>query len=153
MEFSIVIELIKSSIFALFCTVGFSIIFNIPRKLIPETAICGFVGWFVYSLIILFTDSLLAANVVAAFCIGLLGEFFSIYRKNPSSIFIIPSIIPLVPGYGLYYTMLFVIKKEYVLALNKGAETLLIAVLIACGLMTANSLFRQLKLSRLKSKV
>jgi uncharacterized membrane protein YjjB (DUF3815 family) len=60
--------------------------------------------------------------------------------KMPATTFIIPGIIPLVPGYGLYYSMLKIIEANYQEALNVGFESLLIALGIAAGIIIATSM-------------
>jgi uncharacterized membrane protein YjjB (DUF3815 family) len=51
--------------------------------------------------------------------------------KAPVTIFLICSIIPLVPGSGMYYTMLECVKGSINNALNQGFETLSNAMSIA----------------------
>ena len=62
--------------------------------------------------------------------------------------FVIPGIVPLVPGLGIYQGMFAIINNEY----NNGTSILLTAmtdsVAIAIGVMLVSSLFRVLKVLR-----
>ncbi len=133
--------LIREIIFAFFAVAGFSILFNIPRKLILVASLIGTVGWGIYSGSLLLGQNELVGALLGAFAIGVLGEAFARFKKVPSSLFIIPGIIPIVPGYGLYYTMLYAVQNQYQLSVTKGFESLLITVSIACGLILAATLF------------
>ena len=55
--------------------------------------------------------------------------------KAPATVFIFPSIVPLVPGNGLYYTMRYIVAGEWDLAVSRAMETLKVAVAIAFGIV------------------
>lgn len=130
----------SSFIFAFFSTAGFAVLFNIPKKHIFQAAIIGGLGWFLYSNINNQLHSVMLPAFLASLLIGILGAIFSRIYKQPVTIFIIPGIIPIVPGYGLYYTMLKIIQQDYQSAKHVGFESIIIAILIASGLMVASAL-------------
>lgn len=70
--------------------------------------------------------------------------------KKPATVFIIPGIVPLVPGSGMYYTMLAITEKRFNDAANIGTETIFIAVAIAMGIIISSSLSKSIK--RVKNK-
>ena len=121
---------------------GFAILFNIPRKEILLASLCAAIGWFTYSNLINLALSTIMSSFVAAFFIALIAELFARLRKKPATVYLFPGMIVLVPGFGLYKTMLAITKKEYALAVSSGVETILIAFAIALGLMVALSLWR-----------
>ncbi|MDR2167272.1 MAG: threonine/serine exporter family protein [Clostridiales bacterium] len=126
-------------------TIGFSIIFNIPRK---ELIFCGLAGagcWSVLTLIItLSPDSRMAATFVAAVVVTIYARILSTLRKMPSTVYMIPGIIPLVPGTRIYNTMLYIVTGEHAQALSQGIEALAISGVISIGLLAALSLPRWL---------
>ena len=75
---------------------------------------------------------------------------FAKYFKKPATVFIIPGIITLVPGAGMYYTMLALIKKDFHEAANTGTETIFIAAAIAIGIILSSTMSRSIK--RVKNK-
>lgn len=126
-------------IYAFFATVGFSVLFNIPRKEMFFAGIAGGLGWLFYESFVSFHVSTIFASFIGALTVGVLSELLAKFRKKPATVFVIPGIIPLVPGYGLYFSMLSIIEKQYDEALKVGFETLMIAVVIACAIILATT--------------
>ena len=94
-------SLILHFIYSFFATVGFAVVFNTPKKSLIYGGLCGSTGWTVYTAL----QPLISpapANLIAAISVAALGELFARINKNPVTAFVIPGIIPLVPGYGIY---------------------------------------------------
>ncbi len=139
---------IKEFIIATFCVIGFSFIFNLPRRVLIHAGIAGAFGWVAYSYCINTFNSTIGVALIGALIVGVLGEILARIMKMPATTFIIPGIIPLVPGYGLYYSMLKIIEANYQEALNVGFESLLIALGIAAGVIISTSLGKQINRRR-----
>jgi len=137
-------------IVGLACAIGFAVLFNVPRNSIVKTGIAGGIGWVIYILFNTITDSTVLSTFVASATIALIGEIFAIKFKNPATVYIVPAIVPLVPGHGLYYTMLSIIEKDYEAAAKYGGESILISVAIAGALTIILSInnFRKVKKSQ-----
>ncbi len=115
-------------------TVGFSIMFSVPREYYP---LCGFVGgagWLVYCLAL---PHLAApgATLAAAVLVVFLSRFFAVWRRCPVTIFLIPGIIPLVPGGDIYWMAYYIVTDQVELAAEKGFEAVKIAVAIVLGIV------------------
>ncbi|MDK2868103.1 MAG: hypothetical protein PWP51_1971 [Clostridiales bacterium] len=136
---------IQQCFYSLCCVVGFSIIFNLPRKLLLPAGISGMVGWLVYVIIQPLTTSFIMPSLIGSIVVGIIGESFAYVKKHPATMFTIPGIIPFVPGYGIYYTMLHIVEGDVDQALITGAQSLFIAVAIACGIILATTFMRKLK--------
>ena len=76
--------------------------------------------------------SYILSGVISAFIIGIFSEFFARKLKMPATIFLIPGLVPLVPGAGMYYTMYYLIQQQYDSFQNKAIETLFLAGSLAC---------------------
>lgn len=137
--------LLKQFFFAFFSTIGFAILFGIPKDSIIKSGIVGALGMFVYTLIDEIFITPVAGTIFGAMTVGILGEILARHYKKPATVFIIPGIIPLVPGAGTYYTMLSVIEKNFLDTANLGTETFFIAVAIAVGLTISSTLSRSIK--------
>ncbi|MTI70971.1 MAG: threonine/serine exporter [Firmicutes bacterium] len=140
---------IKQFIYAFISTIGFSIIFNIPRDSIIKSGIGGALGWIVNILINQQLGSSSAGAFLGAITVGLIGEFFARLFKKPATVFIIPGIIPLVPGAGMYYTMRAIIEKNFITAAEIGSETFFIAASIATGVIISSSISKIFKLKKI----
>ncbi|MGB4311654.1 MAG: threonine/serine exporter family protein [Natronincolaceae bacterium] len=140
------IEYIKNFVHAYISTVGFAIIFNTPKSALIKSGLVGGLGWLIYVLTKSLFNSVIFSTFIASMSIALLGEYFAFIDKNPVTIYIIPGIIPLVPGFGLYNTMLSIVEKQFDKVAEHGSETLMISMAIAGALvivLSVNSYRRQ----------
>lgn len=142
--------IIKQFIFSFFATIGAAVLFSIPKDSIIASGTVGASGWIVYTIILNRYSSPVAGTFFGALTIGILGELLARHFKKPATVFIIPGIIPLVPGAGMYYTMLALIEKRFYDAVNLGTETLFIAAAIAVGIIISSTLSQSIK--RVKNK-
>ncbi|MBQ1847333.1 MAG: threonine/serine exporter family protein [Clostridia bacterium] len=85
-------------------TFGYCIIFNIPKRQLVFCGLLGIVSWMIYYTMTYFSLSEVLATFAATCAIVLLSRVLSKLRKCPVTIFIIPGIIPIIPGSLLYYT-------------------------------------------------
>lgn len=126
-----------------FCSVaGFAVLLNCPSKSILYAGLCGALGWAVFLISQSAALSTVAASFFAALSVGVLGELCAIRFRRPATVFIIPGILPLVPGYGLYYTMLSIIEKNYSKAAQLGVTAIFVAFAIASGLIISSTVGR-----------
>ncbi len=123
-------------------TLGFSIIFHVPKQKIFIAAIIGGIAWAAYQLFASYGNHLFTACFLAAAIVGLLSELSARWVKEASTVFIIPGIIPLVPGAHIYRTMLELIRGNYTAAGALGTETLFLAGVIAIALILVGSIVR-----------
>lgn len=138
-------QLFTTGIYAFFSTIGFAVLFNIPRRQLVYAGLSGMLGWLVYTLALSQSQNPILANFFGGLAAGLSGEIFARMRKQPATLFVVPGIIPLVPGYGLYYTMSAIIVKDYQTAVSVGFEASLIAIAIASAIIISTTLGRLLK--------
>lgn len=80
------------------------------------------------------------------------SEIMARVRKTTVPTFLISGLFPLVPGAGMYYTMLAIVHHELDNALSTGINTLSTAALMALGILFVSTLsrliFRQKQSSR-----
>ena len=123
---SIILELIASSIMVL----AFGILFQAPQKSLWLLPLIGVISWGSFIIAKIFTNVIVAV-FISSIIIGICSELFARLNKSPATVFIIPGIIPLVPGVPAYNTMLYLIKEEYLEGIKTGIDTLLIGGAIA----------------------
>ena len=133
---------IQQLLYAFLSTVGFAVIFNSPKDTVVKSGFNGAMGWLIYMIINNITSSPIASSFMAALTVGILGEVFAKIFKKPSTTFTIPGIIPLVPGRGIYYTMLYLTEENFLSAANSGSETILLSIAIASGIIVSSSFNR-----------
>lgn len=126
-------------IYSFFSVIGFGIVFNLPIKLLPAAALSGAIGQAGYDIVMHYFNSPTTATVVAAVIIGLLGEIMARLYKKPATLFVIPGIIPLVPGSYIYQAMLSLVQGNMKSAGQYGLLTVFLSIGIAAGLMAVTT--------------
>jgi uncharacterized membrane protein YjjB (DUF3815 family) len=118
------------------------ILYRIPRGVLIYGSVTGLAAWLV-------TDQLYGAGVgivTANFCgsltVGFMAEILARALRKPSTIFIIPGFIPLVPGGQAYTTMRLLVEAKPIDALSMGIQTLLLAGAIAFGIFASVTIYR-----------
>lgn len=134
--------LIINFFFSSVATMGFSIFFNSPVKALIPSGLIGGIGWTVYSLLFGVSENAILANFFAATLISLLSEVLARKMKYPAIIFVIPGILPLIPGLGLYNTMLSLVEGRYTDAMSIGTNALFVSAAIAMGVLLITSLVK-----------
>ncbi len=143
-------------IYAFIVSLGFGVLFNVRDKNLFFAALGGAVGWFFYSLTVNLSDSNILAMLIASISISIYAEIFSRVLKNPVTLFLVCSLIPLVPGSGMYYTVFEAVEGNVFDSLNNGIETLSLAGVIAVGIIlvsTLSRLMQKLKIRRTQRKL
>ena len=112
---------------------AFALIYNIKGKRLLAASIGGLLCCSLYALLGLFIDSEPAICFVVSMAISIYSEILSRVLKTPTTTFIIPSLIPLIPGGSLYYTMSSAFEGDFDLFLSNAISTLLLALAIALG--------------------
>ena len=122
--------------------IGFAYLFNCPQKHIIHSAIAGGLGWLAYYYSIQLGWSIIAATLIGSAVLSFCCEICARRYKDAVSVFTVPAILPLVPGAGVYKTLLALIKVDYELAIMTGIDTLGCALSIAIGIVLVSSVFK-----------
>jgi uncharacterized membrane protein YjjB (DUF3815 family) len=121
-------------------TVFFAILLKAPRKTILVSAVLGGAGYVIYELTSPLLGSPTAGYFAGTLIMALCSEILARAMKMPATIFIIPAIIPLVPGIGLYNTMMYLVQGQNAKAGQTGTATLLAIVAMAMALVLTSIL-------------
>lgn len=135
------IDFLKGPFFAACATSAFSVLFGLHSADVLLASGGAAIGWTVFQLIPQ-TGSPAFAAFLAALAAGLYSELAGWFRARPATVYMIASIIPLVPGGGMYYTMLSILEGESSRSVDLIMATLMTAFAIAAGLAIANALGR-----------
>ena len=138
-------SLFESFLFSFISTLGWSIYFNAPKKDLLYCSLTGTIGWITCSLIETSSNNIMLANFLASFIVSLFSEFLARKLKRPAILYIIPGIIPLVPGLSIYNTMLELIQGRYILALETATKVGMISGAIVMGMLIITSVLKGLR--------
>ncbi len=135
---------------------GFSMIFNIPKRLLPVVAVGGIIAVCTRNFVNLgpsnnnigldmglIIGSLVGSAVISIICIKAVHKF-----HTPHQILAIPSVIPMVPGVLMYRALFGLIEMQGVVgelteAFSNGVKASLVILFIAIGVAIPNVFFRK----------
>lgn len=129
---------------AMVATLGFSILFQAPKREYIFCALAAGVSYLAYSLLTLFGVGITLSSFIATFVLMLMSRGLSAIRRAPTIVFLFAGIFPLVPGAGIYYTAYYIFTGETAMAGAKALETFKIAGAIVLGILFGYALPPQL---------
>ncbi|MGG7144300.1 threonine/serine exporter family protein [Clostridium nigeriense] len=132
--------MILEVIAAFISTFAFGIVFNIKGKNLIFAALCGALGWFVYKFSLMLGVSDTTSLFLAALALSTYSEIFARVLKTPVTTFVIAALIPLVPGGGMYYTMVEAITGDIMKSLEIGINTMASAGALALGIVLVSTI-------------
>ncbi|OJF76255.1 MAG: hypothetical protein BKP49_08780 [Treponema sp. CETP13] len=130
----------------------FSVCLNAFHRDILFCALLGSIGWILYLSIFGLTGSLFGGYFTGAFTVSIVAEILASYQKKPATIFILPGLLPLVPGGGMFNTMEAALTGNLTKAGTLGYQTLGEAGAIALGIALASSSARIIRRIRIKTR-
>lgn len=125
-------------------SLGFGILFNIKGKNLLLAGIGGGISGMVYKSGLACGCSEMMAMFLASLAFSVYSELMARICKTPVTTYIVCALIPLVPGGGMYRMMQQAIFGDVDAALSIGLDTLLIAGVLAFGILIASTLMRAL---------
>ncbi len=120
-----------------FATIMFAILLHQPKNTLLLSGIIATSGYVLFY----FLQQTTLAYFISTLMIGIICEITARIKKKAATLFITSCIIPLVPGFGLYQTMRYVVDAEYSLAATTGIATLLGICAMALALTLSSILF------------
>lgn len=126
---------------ALLGSLGFAILFQLRNGLLVAASLGGLINWGTYLLFYeLISNTFIACFVAAAIAV-IYCEICARVLKAPVTLFLVPSVVPSVPGGALFYTMSSIVKKDWGLTREFGMRTAEFALGIAAGICLAVVVF------------
>lgn len=131
---------------AFFGCFGFSLIFRVFKNMHFAVigSMLGALGYFIY-VCLSFTDNVYLQTFIGMLVVALLSEMFARIFKAPATIFIIIGCFPLVPGSGIYNTMLYAVQGYDILFISSLLQTLGISMSIALGILISSTMIQVYK--------
>ena len=132
---------IELVVLTLMATAGFSVVFNIQLEDIVFAAIGGVIVRLVYILFKFLLPSYpFIFTMVAAFFAALYSEILAITRKEPSTLYLYPSIIPLIPGDLFCYVAFGIVWGNTSFIVENGPNLALSLVGISIGFVLCSTI-------------
>jgi len=122
-------------------TVGFAVLYGVPRKEYVYASLCSTIGWMVYLLMVrLAGATVVESTFVATLAVVLVSRFMAVFRRCPVIVFQICGVFPLIPGAGIFWTVYYIVNKQLSEAFASGFTALGMAVAIVLGIIFITSL-------------
>lgn len=121
-------------------TMGFAVLFGTPRRYYLTCGLTGMVGWAVY-IMLNSQFSLAGAAFFGALAVALTSTLLAVWRKCPTTVFLICGIIPLVPGGSIFWTAYHLVANHLRLAATTGFTAIKVTIAIAGGIIIAAAIF------------
>lgn len=123
-------------------SLGFGILFHIRGKKLLIATLGGLMSWTVFLALAPLFPSEAVRYFFSAAAVTVYAEFFARVIKTPTTTFLVPSLIPLIPGGALYYTMNYALNEQWAAFAAKAFYTLELAVALALGIIAVTTLNR-----------
>lgn len=119
-------------------TLIYAILMRVKLRHLPAIGLGAGMTYLLFALLYHLGMSLLLSNMFAAMVATVYGEIMARIFKAPVTIYSIPSIIPLVPGGSLYYTMAALVDGNEAEFISRGTDTVMVALGIAIGIISVS---------------
>ena len=126
-------------------SLSFAMFFGVRSRKLWFSLLGGALNWGLY----LLAMKKMGLPATMAYALGaaagtLYAEILARIVKTPVTVFVITSVIPMVPGGAVYYTMLGLLQGDKATFVDRGLYTLSAAGAMALGIFAATMLFRLL---------
>jgi len=138
-------EILTQLITAFTGSLGFAMLFHLRRRLLTCASLGGLLSWAVYLAGEWAFNSIFIACLLASAFAALYSEILARLLKAPATVFFIPTIVPLIPGSTLYYTMSHAVQNDWPQAKAYALLTLQYTLSIAIGISFVWALFYMLR--------
>ncbi|MCO6543728.1 MAG: threonine/serine exporter family protein [Lactobacillus sp.] len=125
-------------------TIAFGLFIQVPVQELVWAGVTGSLGWTCYWLLFQMGTGSIFANFAGAFLVGIMGMLLSRQRKQPSTTFNIPGLVPLVPGATAYQALELLIVGHRNAFVTKCFHVILLTGAIALGYLLAQLVAEQL---------
>ena len=132
-------------------SIGFGILFNVRGKKLLMASLGGLVSWGLFLILSVFINNEPLNYFIVALLMSVYAEFMARKLKSPTTCFITISLIPLIPGGSLYYTMAYAFQSDIEKFAGKGIYTLSLAAALALGIIVATTFTRVINIRTRKS--
>lgn len=141
---------ITAGIGCFLASLGFGILFHIRGFHLLYAGISGAIGGLAYYLVLNMGGNEMIAVYIASFLFSLYSEIMARACLSPVTTFVIPGLIPLVPGGGMYEMMVHAVEGHADLLIEKMLQTFSIAGALVLGIICASSLVQIYQIVRRK---
>ncbi len=121
-------------------SLGFGVLFHLRGKKLFIASLGGFLSWSVFLALAGLIPGEAMRYFVASAAITVYAEVFARILKTPTTTFLVISLIPLIPGSALYYTMNYALNEQWDRFVAQAFYTIELAFCLAVGIIAVTTL-------------
>lgn len=133
-------EMVIQTLMGAISSVAFAVFFNVRGKKLLLFFFGSALDWAVYLLAVHNGYNEFVGMLLATMTAALLSEVFARIIRAPVLILLVPMLVPLIPGRGLYNTMDALIRGERARFLESGISTVSCAAAICLGIICVTAI-------------
>ena len=122
-------------VMAFFGTIGFGMLFRSRGKKLLLAGIGGMLAWALFLLLGCWIESEPIRYFIVSVIISIYAEVLARICKTPAGTFGILSLVPLVPGGGLYYSADYALSGDMGAFVEKELSTLSLTAMLSVGIV------------------
>ena len=136
------IVLIIRSLAAGLGTIAFALMFRVRKRHFVDCGVLGTITWFAYMICIRIWNNEAIAVFVSGFAAVLASRVLAVLRRCPATVFLMTSLIPLLPGISLYRTIYYLLMGNAQISMHFGKLCFLTAFTIAVSIAVVQQIPR-----------
>ncbi len=122
-------------------SLGFCMMFRLRAGLLVPASLGGLFCWAIYLTETQYVEGIFLPAFLASAFAATYAEVLARKLKAPATLFLIPAVVPLVPGSGIYWTISYAVQGDLEMSAGYGTQTLQFVLGIACGMCIIWALF------------
>ena len=126
-------------------TVGFCYMLDAPRKTIYPASMIALLSYLIYELMFNgLSQSMIFSYFFATVVITVICEIVARRMRMPTTVYLLRAMVPLAPGYSIYYAMYCLVQNNGALAAASGMNALQAVGAMAVGAAVTSVCFRSI---------
>lgn len=113
---------------------------GVKKKYIAICGVGGVLTWFLCKVGENILYERIIGVLVSSFCITIYSEILARALKTPTTVFLSPAIVPILPGRSLFYSIKNLISRDFNIAFDMGFNTLMTSCAISMGIVLASAI-------------
>ena len=131
-------------------TIGYGALFNVRGKKLLFAGLGGMGGWIIFLLL----NSAIKNEIICCFIVAVItaaySEILARILKTPATTFYIATLMPLIPGSALYYSINAAVGGDISGFIYHISRTVQFAAALSAGIIVANTVARNIKPKKIK---
>lgn len=133
-------------------SLGFCLLFNVRRERFVHIMAGAMITWAIYLAAQAVGQSVFVCSLLSAVFATIFCEILALWLKAPVTAFLMPVLIPLVPGGGLYNTVYHLITRDSAMMRGYANDTIMTCFGLVLGIAGVQFVIQYWKGRRIKQE-